>query len=128
MTSLTPVNATNSDSDAVRIMGVGASAGGLAALEDFFKQVPVKSGVAFLVVQHLDPTQKAMLAELLQRVTPMPVREAENAKPVEPDCVYVIAPNTELTISNGMLRLDKPSEPRGLRMPIDILFSSLARS
>ena len=112
----------------MRIVGIGASAGGLAALEEFFKQVPLNSGVAYLVVQHLDPTQKAMLAELLQRITPMPVREAENGKMIEPDCVYVIPPNTELSLSNGALHLDKPSEPRGLRMPINILFSSLARS
>lgn len=112
----------------MRIVGVGASAGGLAALEEFFKHVPLKSGLAFLVVQHLDPTQKAMLAELLQRVTPMPVREAQNGKLIEPDCVYVIPPNTELSLSNGALHLDKPAEPRGLRMPINVLFSSLARA
>ena len=112
----------------MRVIGIGASAGGLAALEEFFRQVPLKSGAAYLVVQHLDPTQKAMLAELLQRVTPMPVREAQNGKMIEPDCVYVIPPNTELSLSNGRLHLDKPSVPRGLRMPIDILFSSLARA
>ena len=112
----------------MRIVGMGASAGGLAALEEFFKHVPLKSGLAFLVVQHLDPTQKAMLAELLQRVTPMPVREAQNGKLIEPDCVYVIPPNTELSLTNGALHLDKPTEPRGLRMPINVLFSSLARA
>ena len=115
-------------SGAIRVVGIGASAGGLAALEEFLKQVPLNSGAAFLVVQHLDPTQKAMLAELLQRVTPMPVREAQNGQLVEPDCVYVIAPNTELTYSNGALLLAKPTEQRGLRQPINILFSSLARA
>ena len=128
MTSVAPFHATDHAGDAMRIIGIGASAGGLAALEEFFKKVPLKSGVAYLVVQHLDPTQKAMLAELLQRVTPMPVREAQNGKLIEPDCVYVIPPNTELSLSNGALHLDKPSEPRGLRMPINILFSSLARA
>ena len=112
----------------MRIIGIGASAGGLVALEEFFKHVPLNSGAAFLVVQHLEPTQKAMLAELLQRVTQMPVREAENGKTIEPNCVYVIPPNTELSLSNGQLHLDKPSEPRGLRMPINVLFSSLARA
>ena len=112
----------------MRIIGIGASAGGLVALEEFFKHVPLESGAAFLVVQHLDPTQKAMLAELLQRVTQMPVREAENGKTIEPNCVYVIPPNTELSLSNGQLHLDKPFEPRGLRMPINVLFSSLARA
>ena len=128
MTSDMPAIANNPASDVMRIVGIGASAGGLVALEEFFKQVPLNSGVAYLVVQHLDPTQKAMLAELLQRITPMPVREAQNGKMIEPDCVYVIPPNTELSLSNGALHLDKPSEPRGLRMPINILFSSLARS
>ena len=111
----------------MRMVGIGASAGGLAALEEFFKNIPLKSGLAYLVVQHLDPTQKAMLAELLQRITPMPVREAENGKLIEPDCVYVIPPNTELSINGGALHLDKPKEPRGMRLPINILFSSLAR-
>ncbi len=128
MTPVAPAPAIDPPNDAMRIIGIGASAGGLAALEDFFKAVPPKSGVAYLVVQHLDPTQKAMLAELLQRVTPMPVTEAKNGQLIEPDCVYVIPPNTELSLSHGALHLDKPSEPRGLRMPINILFSSLARA
>ncbi len=121
-------SADTSSVDAMRVIGIGASAGGLAALEEFFKHVPPSSGVAYLVVMHLDPTQKAMLAELLQRVTPMPVREAENGKPMQSDCVYVIPPNTELSLSNNAMHLDTPSEPRGLRMPINILFSSLARA
>ena len=119
---------TNQTSSALRIVGIGASAGGLVALEDFFRQVPANTGLVYLVVQHLDPTQKAMLAELLQRVTPMPVREAVNGQPMAPNCVYVIAPNTELSIASGALHLDKPSEPRGLRQPINVLFSSLARA
>ena len=119
---------TDAPTDAVRVVGIGASAGGLAALEEFFRQTPPLSGLGYVVVQHLDPTQKGMLAELLQRVTPMPVREAVNGKRVEPDCVYVIPPNTELSLNNGLIHLDKPSEPRGLRLPINILFSSLARA
>ena len=128
MTPAAPDLFSIESNNAVRIVGIGASAGGLNALEEFFKQIPPKSGLAYLVVQHLDPTQKAMLAELLQRATPMPVREAQNDELIEPDCVYVIAPNTELSIKNGHLHLDKPSEPRGLRQPVNILFSSLARS
>lgn len=113
---------------AVRIVGIGASAGGLAALEAFFGQMPPHAGLAYVVVQHLDPTQKAMLAELLQRVTTMPVLEAENGKRVAANSVYVIPPNTELSLAGGVLHLEKPSEPRGLRLPINILFSSLARA
>jgi two-component system CheB/CheR fusion protein len=114
-------------SETTRIVGIGASAGGLAALEQFFEQVPPGSGLAYIVVQHLDPTQKSMLAELLQRVTAMPVREAVKMMQIEPDCVYVIPPNTELSVAGGLLHLQKPGEPHGMRLPINILFSSLAR-
>ena len=128
MTSVATADPAGPPLDAVRIVGIGASAGGLAALEEFFRDIPPDSGLAYLVVQHLDPTQKAMLAELLQRVTTIPVREAEHGKRVTPNCVYVIPPNTELSLNGGVLRLDKPSEPRGMRLPINILFSSLARA
>ena len=110
-----------------RIVGIGASAGGLAALEQFLERVPVHSGLAYIVVQHLDPTQKALLPELLQRVTPMRVQVAETLVRVDPDQVYVIPPNFDLSVIDGALSLGKPAEPRGLRLPINILFSSLAR-
>jgi two-component system CheB/CheR fusion protein len=110
-----------------RIVGLGSSAGGLAALEQFLAHVPAHSGLAYVVVQHLDPTQKAMLAELLQRATPMPVVEVTEAMPVRADSVYVIPPNSELTVSGGLLRLAPPAQPRGLRLPVDVLFASLAR-
>ena len=109
-----------------RIVGLGASAGGLTALEAFFTQIRPDSGMAYVVVQHLDPTQKALLPELLQRFTAMTVREAEHGMPVAPDSVYVIPPNAELSLADGALQVRKPSEPRGMRLPVDILFSSLA--
>jgi two-component system CheB/CheR fusion protein len=109
-----------------RIVGLGASAGGLKPLEDFLSHVPVPSGLAYAVVQHLDPTHKTMLVELLQRATSMPVREATASLRVEPNSVYVIPPNTELSVKDGFLRLAEPSEPRGMRLPIDVLFCSLA--
>ncbi len=108
------------------IVGLGASAGGLEALVQFLEQTPSNSRIAYIVVQHLDPTQKAMLSELLQRVTVMPVREAEQGMRIEPGCVYVIPPNTELSVVNGALKLAPPVEPRGTRLPINVLFSSLA--
>lgn len=74
----------------MRIVGIGASAGGLVALEDFFRNTPCDTGMAFVVVQHLDPTQKTLLPELLQRYTEMPVQEAEQSMPVRADSVYVI--------------------------------------
>ncbi len=108
------------------IVGLGASAGGLEPLEQFLSHVPVQSGLAYVVVQHLDPTHKAMLTELLQRVTSMPVREVTTSLRAEPNAVYVIPPNTELTLKGGLLRLAEPREPRGMRLPIDVLFCSLA--
>jgi two-component system CheB/CheR fusion protein len=119
-------NPSEKDRLPARIVGLGASAGGLEPLEQFLAHVPVPSGLAYIVVQHLDPTHKAMLTELLQRATPMPVREVVRSLRVEPDSVYVISPNTELTVKGGLLRLAEPSEPRGMRLPIDVLFCSLA--
>ena len=111
----------------VRVVGLGASAGGLEPLEQFLSNVPAASGLAYLVVQHMDPTHKTLLGELLQRATSMPVRDAVDARRIEPDSVYVIPPDSELTVLAGTLRLAKPAEPRGQRLPIDVLFGSLAR-
>jgi two-component system CheB/CheR fusion protein len=110
-----------------RIVGLGASAGGLGALQQFVANVPRASGLAYVVVQHLDPTHKAMLTDLLQRATAMPVREATGSTRVESDVVYVIPPSTELTVVGGRLHLAEPAQPRGRRLPIDVLFCSLAR-
>ncbi len=82
--------------------------------------------MAYVVVQHLDPTHKTLLTELLQRMTSMSVQEATQGLPVEPDCVYVIPPNTELSVVDGRLHLAPPMQPRGMRLPINVLFSSLA--
>jgi two-component system CheB/CheR fusion protein len=101
-----------------RIVGLGASAGGLEALQQFVANVPPASGLAYVVVQHLDPTHKAMLTELLQRASAMRV---------ESDVVYVIPPSAELTVVDGRLHLAEPAQPRGRRLPIDVLFCSLAR-
>jgi two-component system CheB/CheR fusion protein len=108
------------------IVGIGASAGGLEALELFLRNVPEKSGLAFVIVQHLDPTHKDLMAELLQRVTAMPVAQIKDRMKVEPDHVYVIPPNRDLSILHGVLHLLEPAAPRGLRLPIDFFFRSLA--
>ena len=122
-----PTSLAKQPAAAVGIVGIGASAGGLEAFEQFFARVPVRSGLAYIVVQHLDPTQKAMLAELLQRVTSLSVREAGEQMRVEADHVYVIPPNAELTLVQGMIHVMPPTEPRGMRLPVNVLFSSLAR-
>lgn len=126
MGSLTAANPQAASAVATRIVGIGASAGGLAPLEEFLGNVPPRSGMAYIVVQHLDPTHRALLSELLQRVTAMPVCEARQHMRINPDCVYVIPPNTELSVVNGALHLASPVEPRGMRLPINVLFSSLA--
>jgi PAS domain S-box-containing protein len=108
------------------IVGIGTSAGGLEALEEFLAHVPASSGVAFVVIQHLDPTHKGMMPELLQRATPMKVTQAGNRMKVKPNCVYVIPPNKDLSILHGSLILLDPVAPRGLRLPIDFFFRSLA--
>jgi two-component system CheB/CheR fusion protein len=112
--------------NAFPIVGIGASAGGLEALELFLKHVPEGSGMAFVIVQHLDPTHKGIMVELLQRVTPMPVIQARDRLKVAPERVYVIPPNKDLSILHGVLHLLEPAAPRGLRLPIDFFFRSLA--
>jgi two-component system CheB/CheR fusion protein len=108
------------------IVGLGASAGGLEALEQFFGQVPKECGIGFVVVQHLDPTHKGILVELLQRSTGMPVIQIKDGMSVEADHVYVIPPNRDLSILQGVLHLLEPAAPRGQRLPIDFFFRSLA--
>ena len=109
------------------IVGLGASAGGLEALDQFLQHVPEQSGLAFVIVQHLDPTHKGLMSELLQRATRMRVIQVKDRTPVRPDCVYVIPPNKDMSILHGVLHLLAPSAPRGLRLPIDFFFRSLAQ-
>ncbi|MYL27196.1 MULTISPECIES: chemotaxis protein CheB [Halomonadaceae] len=111
-----------------RIVAIGASAGGLTALERFLSHTPADSGMAYIVVQHLDPTRKALLSELLQRACSLSVHEARQGMAIERNSVYVIPPNTELTIIQDVLHLERPTEKWGLRLPINVLFSSLASS
>ena len=108
------------------IVGIGASAGGLEALEQFLGNVPEKSGIAYVVIQHLDPTQKGMLPELLQRTTKMEVLQVKDRMAIHPNRVYVIPPNKSMSILKGVLHLFDPIETRGLRLPIDFFLRSLA--
>lgn len=108
------------------IIGIGASAGGLEAFEKFFKSVPAKSGLAFVLVQHLDPDHSSMLTEILQRVTSIPVFEILDHVKIIPNCIYVIPPNKDVAIFKGRLHLSVPENPRGQRLPIDFFFRSLS--
>lgn len=108
------------------VVGIGTSAGGLEALELFFHGVPLDSGMAFVVVQHLDPTHQGMLVELLQRAVPIAVVQAAERMPVFPNHIYVIPPDRDLSIRSGVLHLHAPTTARGHRLPIDFFFRELA--
>ena len=125
-TPLAPETGKQAADYSVLIVGIGASAGGVEALVEFLEHVPADSGMAFVIIQHLDPTQKGMMPELLQRATSMKVSPVTDRTQVMPDCVYVIPPNSDMSILHGMLHLLAPAEPRGLRLPIDFFFRSLA--
>jgi len=111
------------------IVGIGASAGGLAAFEAFFANMPVgtESGMAFVLVQHLAPDHKSILGDLIKRYTRMQVYEVEDGMKVQPNCAYIIPPARDMAFLNGSLHLLEPSAPRGLRLPIDFFFRSLAQ-
>ncbi len=111
------------------IVGIGASAGGLVALEEFFTHMPSDSGLAFVLIQHLSPDYKSMMAELLSKYTKMPVAQAAEGMEVEPDHVYLIPPKVNLTIENNTLHLvSRENRPHQLHLPIDIFFHSLAQN
>lgn len=121
-----PTDDRNPPTGASAVVGIGASAGGLPALEEFLAHAVPGKGLAFVIVQHMDPTHKAMLSQLLQRVTPMPVAEVVEGMRIEADHVYVIPPNKQLTVADGSLHLAPPTHVRGQRLPVDGLFTSLA--
>jgi two-component system, chemotaxis family, CheB/CheR fusion protein len=108
------------------VVGIGASAGGLEAFTRFFANMPANSGMAFVLVQHLDPQRVSMLVELLSAKTSMPVVAAADGAPVAANSVFVIPPNAVLTIVDGVLRLSQPAPAREHRRPVDAFFTSLA--
>lgn len=115
--------------EAFPIVGIGASAGGLAAIEAFFSGMPAKKdpNMAFVLVQHLAPDHKSILTELVKRYTRMQVFEVEDGMAVRPNCVYIIPPNRDMAFLNGLLQLLEPTAPHGHRLPIDFFFRSLAQ-
>ena len=110
------------------IVGIGASAGGLAAFEAFFSGMPVDTdpGIAFVLVQHLDPNHKSMLIDIIRRYTRMQVFEVQDGVTVKPNCIYIIPPNADPAFLNGELQLIEPVAARAHRLPIDFFFCSLA--
>lgn len=113
--------------ESLLVVGIGASAGGLEPLKTFFAAVPESPGMAFVVIQHLDPTKESLTPELLGKQTAMPVRQVTEDIQIARGHVYVIPPNKYLSISGGVLRLSAPYQPRGTRVPVDHFLRSLAK-
>src|SRR6185312_2806415 len=109
------------------VVGIGASAGGLEALEAFFDEVPPDSGVAYVVVQHLSPDFKCVMSDLLARHTSLPIRLVEDGMQVEKNCVYLIPPKKVMIISEGRLLLSEREPQQELSLPIDVFLRSLAQ-
>ena len=108
------------------VIGVGASAGGLEAFKKLLKAIPENSGMAYILVQHLDPRHDSILSDLLQKVTKIPVHEISDNVHVEPDHIYIIPSNKLLTATDGILQLSARPPKNYKNMPIDLFFSSLA--
>ena len=123
-----PGSAIPDGEDARTVVGIGASAGGLAALKTFFAEVPADSGVAWVVVMHLSPEHESHLAELLQPHVKMPIQQVTETVPLETDRAYVIPPNANLSAIDTHLRLSELEARRRERAPIDHFFRTLART
>ncbi len=123
-----PQQAPPSAHDNFLVVGLGASAGGLEAARKLLAALPAKTGFAFVLIQHLDPTHQSMMAELLARDTAMEVVQAADGMPLEPNRVHVIPPHAYLALDDGVLRISAPPARAGGRMPIDFFLSSLARN
>ncbi len=109
------------------IVGVGASAGGLEAFTQLLENLPTDTGMAFVLIQHLDPTRDSLLTELLNRKTPMPVTEVKDGMAIAPNQVYVIPPNTVMVLAQNTLKLASRKKTHGRFLPVDTFFHSLAQ-
>jgi len=114
------------EKDLFPVVGVGASAGGLEAYISFLKKLPMDTNMAFIIVQHQAPTHESALTELLTKATKLPVRVITDGVRVKPNNIYVMPPNTNLYIIDGLLKLDPRTAARGMHLPIDSFFESLA--
>ncbi|WP_072295259.1 chemotaxis protein CheB [Paracoccus sp. SM22M-07] len=109
------------------VVGIGASAGGLEALQDLLRDASRDDPAAYVIIQHLDPTHDSVLAELLDRRTALSVQQASEGARLQPGCVYTIPPGVGMALQDGCIRLTEFDQPRGLRRPIDDFFESLAK-
>jgi two-component system, chemotaxis family, CheB/CheR fusion protein len=108
------------------IVGIGASAGGLEAIEAFFKHMPPNTGLSFVVIQHLSPHYKSLMAELLSKHTRMPVKRIEDGMVIEPDSIYLITPSKNVTVFHNKLLLAEQDHSKNINLPIDLFLRSLA--
>jgi two-component system, chemotaxis family, CheB/CheR fusion protein len=122
------VNLRSPDHNELAVVGIGASAGGLKALQAFFEALPENTGMAFVVITHLHPEHESHLAEILQNYTQMPVTQVSGLVALESNHVYVIPPNRRLVMADSQLDVTDFKEPRGQRSPIDFFFRSLAKA
>ena len=120
-----PIHADGEENIALYV-GIGASAGGLEAIQTFFQNMPPESPLAFIVIQHLSPDYKSMMVELLSKKTSIPVKRAEDGLAVEANTIYLIPPKKNLKIFHGRLLLSDQDHNRGINLPIDIFLQSLA--
>src|SRR5688500_5757879 len=119
-------NSKLTHNDSFPVVAIGASAGGLEAITELLKHLPVNCGMCYIYIQHLSPSHESKLAEILGRVTAMPVLEAKDQLKIRPDQVYIIPPNREMTVADGILKLSlRPTIPQK-NLPINRFFISLA--
>src|SRR5215472_12163784 len=116
----------NSSERLFPVVGIGASAGGLEAISELVAELPTKTGMAFLLVQHLAPHQESFLTDILAGKANIAVKTAKDGSSIEPDHFYVIPPNTTLTVNDGVVRLASRGEAERPHKPVNILFRSLA--
>lgn len=127
MTDVQDDSPTADSTDGPYMVGIGASAGGLEAIEAFFAKIPAKSGAAYIVVQHLSPDFKSLMDQLLARRTTLAIRRAEEGMVVNADCIYLIPPRTYMRVRDGRLHLSSQEKDRSIPLPIDVFFRSLAK-
>ena len=114
------------DRNVFPVVGIGASAGGLDAFTQLLRHLSVDTGMAFVLIQHLSPDRESLLSEILTGETQMPVTEVRDNMALEPNCIYIIPPNTKMILSEGVLHLSPREKIQGKYMPVDVFFSSLA--
>ncbi|MGN6568242.1 MAG: chemotaxis protein CheB, partial [Flavipsychrobacter sp.] len=116
------------DKDDLLVVGIGASAGGIQALQTFFQSVPANPGMAYVVILHLSPDHDSQLAQVLQHATQLPVTQVQQRTKVEPNHVYVIPPDQHLVMSDNHILVSKNADIEDRRAPVDIFFRTLANS